>query len=144
MSGVSLQNRKINLKLSFAVIAPSKRMFLFAELALTLGQTVLAGFRKGTKMCFCHDFFIIIRSSWIFVIWRIGTSVDRQIKCHSTENMSKGLFLRPDLPITLMTVEVSFQEALYQWRFHISVWFTAIWKHKTIQLTNYKQNELRM
>ena len=46
----------------------------------------------------CHDSFMIIRP--IFVVLQIGKSVvksvERQI-CHSTENMSKGPFLRPEI-----------------------------------------------
>ena len=43
---------------------------------------------------FCHDIFMIIRP--ISVVRQIGKSVKLQIIFHSTENMSKGLFLRPD------------------------------------------------
>ena len=41
------------------------------------------------RFLFCHDI------SW-FLIWQIGKSFELQRICHSTENMSKVLFPRPD------------------------------------------------
>ena len=67
-------------------MAPSKRMFVFAELTLALRQ------QKELKRGFC--FVMIIRP--IFVVRRIGKSVEIQIICHSVENVPEGLFLGPD------------------------------------------------
>ena len=47
-------------------------------------------------------------------IFAIGKCVERQIICHSTENMSKGLFLRPvdidNMKLGIVAVSVNFRQ----------------------------------
>ena len=68
---------------TFTIIEPSRRMCVFAELTLTLRQTIFI--RTKTLFLFCHDYQVLIRRS-----------VEWHIICHSTENISNRLFLRPD------------------------------------------------